>query len=86
MTIIIEIIHNYTIVLELVNILVLIINLSLLLFQKKNKWYDYIILLYGGFLFGLIPLFVVVSYNGSFTCAKLMEYAKGIPRRSRKRQ
>ena len=48
MTIIIEIIHNYTIVLELVNILVLIINLSLLLFQKKNKWYDYIILLYGG--------------------------------------
>ena len=36
MTIIIEIIHNYTIVLELVNILVLIINLSLLLFQKKN--------------------------------------------------
>ena len=59
MTIIIEIIHNYTIVLELVNILVLIINLSLLLFQKKNKWYDYIILLYGGFLFGLIPLFVV---------------------------
>ncbi len=46
MTIIIEIIHNYTIVLELVNILVLIINLSLLLFQKKNKWYDYIILLY----------------------------------------
>lgn len=50
MTIIIEIIHNYTIVLELVNILVLIINLSLLLFQKKNKWYDYIILLYGGFL------------------------------------
>ena len=55
MTIIIEIIHNYTIVLELVNILVLIINLSLLLFQKKNKWYDYIILLYGGFLFGLIP-------------------------------
>ena len=58
MTIIIEIIHNYTIVLELVNILVLIINLSLLLFQKKNKWYDYIILLYG-FLFGLIPLFVV---------------------------
>ena len=59
MTIIIEIIHNYTIVLELVNILVLIINLSLLLFQKKNKWHDYIILLYGGFLFGLIPLFVV---------------------------
>lgn len=59
MTIIIEIIHNYTIVLELVNILVLIINLSLLLFQKKNKWYDYIILLYGGFLFVLIPLFVV---------------------------
>lgn len=59
MTIIIEIIHNYTIVLELVNILVLIINLSLLLFQKKNKWYDYIILLYGGVLFGLIPLFVV---------------------------
>ena len=48
MTIIIEIIHNYTIVLELVNILVLIINLSLLLFQKKNKWHDYIILLYGG--------------------------------------
>ena len=47
MTIIIEIIHNYTIVLELVNILVLIINLSLLLFQKKNNWYDYIILLYG---------------------------------------
>lgn len=46
MTIIIEIIHNYTIVLELVNILVLIINLSLLLFQKKNKWYDYIILFY----------------------------------------
>ena len=37
MTIIIEIIHNYTIVLELVNILVLIINLSLLLFQKKNE-------------------------------------------------
>lgn len=35
MTIIIEIIHNYTIVLELVNILVLIINLSLLLFQKR---------------------------------------------------
>ena len=61
MTIIIEIIHNYTIVLELVNILVLIINLSLLLFQKKNKWHDYIILLYGGFLFGLIPLFVVFS-------------------------
>ena len=53
MTIIIEIIHNYTIVLELVNILVLIINLSLLLFQKKNKWYDYIILLYGS-----VPKFV----------------------------
>ena len=42
MTIIIEIIHNYTIVLELVNILVLIINLSLLLFQKKNKFLFYI--------------------------------------------
>ena len=31
-------------------------------------------------------IIVVVSYNGSFTCAKLMEYAKGTPRRSRKRQ
>ena len=31
-------------------------------------------------------IIVVVSYNGSFTCAKLIEYAKGTPRRSRKRQ
>lgn len=67
-TIFIEIMQNYTIVLELVNILVLIINAVLLFFQKKRKWCDYIICLYGGFLFGMIPLFVV---SGSTLAAGL---------------
>lgn len=52
-----SILHHYTFVFDFVNILELIFSL-LLLIPAKRKWHDYILCLYGGFLFGIIPFFV----------------------------
>lgn len=66
-----NIIHDYTFVFDLVNILELIMSLLLLIFSGKRKWPDYIVCFYGGFLFGIIPFLVIlenifVAFIGSF--------------------
>lgn len=51
---------NNTALFVVINTLDLIISMFLLFFPKKKDWQDYIICFYGGFLFGMVPLFVVL--------------------------
>ena len=53
-------IHDYTILFVLINIFELIMSLILLLLKKRD-WQDYLLCFYGGFLFGMIPSFVMTE-------------------------
>lgn len=64
------IIHNYTFVFDFVNMLELTLSLLLLISPKREKWHDYVLCLYGGFLFGIVPIFIIsgnvfVAFIGS---------------------
>ena len=55
-----KITESYNIFNECVNVLELIISLFLLT-SKKKEWNEYIICFYGGFLFGIIPFYVIIE-------------------------
>lgn len=79
MEIITKIINSYTHLLDFVNFLDLILSLFFLIFPKKREWQDYIICFYGGFLFGIIPLFAVLgdilaAFIGSVILSSVLIY------------
>lgn len=57
MKIIVEMVYNYAFLFDLINVIALILNLLMLL-PKNRVWHDYIICFYGGFLAGIVILFV----------------------------
>lgn len=61
MEVIRKLIQDYTILFVFVNILEGILSLYLLLSPKKREWFDSVICLYGGFLFGMVPAFLILE-------------------------
>lgn len=78
MKIIVEMVYNYAFLFDLINVIALILNLLMLL-PKNRVWHDYIICFYGGFLAGIVILFVslesiFVACFGSVCCSLLLIY------------
>lgn len=55
-----KITESYNIFNQCINVLELITSLFLLT-SKKKEWNEYVICFYGGFLFGIIPFFVIIE-------------------------